>query len=103
TSFRCNAGRKMSTEVTIDVLKQSLLRIFKHNLKSKRYRPTPMIQSAPGIGKSAIMREIAEELNLDLVDIRLATKSVLDLAGVPYRFTNPDTGEEETRWARPDF
>lgn len=43
----------------------------------------PFVQSSPGMGKSAIMRSIAKELRLKLIDHRLSTSSPEDLSGLP--------------------
>ena len=38
----------------------------------------PMLAGSPGVGKSSIMRQVAEELNLEYIDIRLAQSDPLD-------------------------
>lgn len=43
----------------------------------------PFIQSSPGMGKSAIIKSIAKELNLKLIDHRLSTSPPEDLSGLP--------------------
>ena len=43
----------------------------------------PYIHSSPGMGKSAIVRSIAEELNLKLIDHRLSTSAPEDMTGLP--------------------
>lgn len=43
----------------------------------------PFLQSSPGMGKSSIMRAIAKELNLLLIDHRLSTSAPEDLSGLP--------------------
>lgn len=45
---------------------------------------TPQLVSSPGVGKSAIMREIAEEWNLKLIDIRLTEYDPTELNGYPF-------------------
>ena len=50
----------------------------------------PMIHSSPGMGKSALMAEIAAEYNLKLIDLRLAQMEVTDLNGFPDK--NMETG-----------
>lgn len=47
----------------------------------------PFIQSSPGIGKSSIVRQIAEDNDLVLIDHRLSTSDPTDLSGLP-RFIN---------------
>ncbi len=43
----------------------------------------PFLQSSPGIGKSSIIREIAKEYDLDLIDIRLSQVDPTELNGFP--------------------
>lgn len=44
----------------------------------------PFLRSSPGMGKSAIYKAIAEEYNLELIDIRLSTCAPEDLTGLPF-------------------
>lgn len=39
----------------------------------------PVLESSPGMGKSSIMREVAQELGLFLIDHRLSTSAPEDL------------------------
>lgn len=39
---------------------------------------------APGLGKSDLVREIAQDLNWDLIDLRLTRMDSTDLSGLPY-------------------
>ena len=43
----------------------------------------PFLQSSPGIGKSSIAREIAEENQLKLIDVRLAQMDPTEISGFP--------------------
>lgn len=43
----------------------------------------PMVEGAPGQGKSSMMKEIAKEANLKLIDVRLAQCDPTDLLGFP--------------------
>jgi len=43
----------------------------------------PFVQSSPGMGKSSIMRSVANELNLKLIDHRLSTSAPEDMTGLP--------------------
>lgn len=43
----------------------------------------PYTTSSPGIGKSAIVRQIAKDYNLMLIDHRLSTSAPEDLSGLP--------------------
>lgn len=44
---------------------------------------TPFLHSSPGLGKSSIVKQLAETFNLELIDIRLATLESVDLMGFP--------------------
>lgn len=52
----------------------------------------------PGVGKSDVVRQVAEELKYKLVDVRALLLDPVDLRGIP---TVSDDGE--TRWAPPSF
>lgn len=80
-------------------------KITKNAIKSQ----TPvMLWGPPGIGKSSLIHQIAEELGLQNLDLRLAQLEPTDLRGVPMpnRETNradwylpgfwPDSAEEDT-------
>lgn len=56
-----------------------------------------------GIGKSSIVRQIARELNIPYVDLRLATQEVSDLIGIPTVDVDPVTKKRKTYWARPEW
>ena len=47
-------------------------------------RVVPFIQSSPGLGKSSIIREIAKEYRLKLIDCRLSSMEPTDLQGLPW-------------------
>lgn len=43
----------------------------------------PFVTSAPGLGKSDIVRSIASEFNLELIDVRLSQMDASDICGYP--------------------
>ena len=43
----------------------------------------PFVQSSPGMGKSTIMRDVAKDLQLKMIDHRLSTSAPEDLSGLP--------------------
>lgn len=57
----------------------NVVRAIKHKL-------VPVVRSSPGIGKSDIIRQIARQYNLKVIDMRLAQMDPTDLNGLP-RFT----------------
>lgn len=48
----------------------------------------PFIRSSPGMGKSTIVRSIAKELGLFVIDHRMSTSQPEDLSGLPEFVTN---------------
>lgn len=66
----------MAFEVSLEEAKQMVTDCFYAKL-------VPMLTGSPGIGKSAIMHAIAEELNLKVIDIRLAQCDPTDMLGFP--------------------
>lgn len=53
----------------------------------------PMLTSSPGLGKSDIIRQIAKDQNLKVIDVRLAQSDPTDMNGFP--FPNKDIGKAE--------
>ena len=43
----------------------------------------PFLTGSPGMGKSSIIHEIAEEYNLEIIDVRLSQCDPSDLLGFP--------------------
>lgn len=58
-----------------------------------------MIWGPPGVGKSQAIQQVAEELKLDFIDLRLSLLNPIDLRGLP--FINKETHRAE--WLTPDF
>jgi hypothetical protein len=50
----------------------------------------PFIKSSPGMGKSSIMKSIAKEFGLFVIDHRLSTSAPEDLSGLPEFYTDAD-------------
>lgn len=78
--------------VNIEQLKGLLIDVFKAKL-------VPSVTSSPGIGKSAIYREIAEQNKLYPVDIRLFTKDPAELSG----FLSKDTDRNKAVYIPTDL
>ena len=54
--------------------------------------PPIMVWGAPGLGKSSVLRGIAEELGIGFIDVRLAQREPVDSRGLPV------PGEDGVRW-----
>ncbi len=75
---------------TIKTAKDLALRYY------KKRKPT-YVEGPPGVGKSEMWAQIADELGIGFIDIRLAQMDPVDLRGLPKH-----EGEYVT-WGRPDF
>ncbi|MGD9970654.1 MAG: AAA family ATPase [Sulfuricurvum sp.] len=53
----------------------------------------------PGIGKSSIVKQIAEEMEMECIDLRLALFDPTDLKGIPFY----DKKTHQALWAPPSF
>lgn len=58
-----------------------------------------MIHGSPGVGKSAVVRQVAAQRGIDLIDLRLSQLDPVDLRGVP----SVDTKKHITSWNTPSF
>jgi hypothetical protein len=54
----------------------------------------------PGISKSSVIAQMAKELGMDFVDVRLSQMDPTDLRGIPFP-TKDKNGEEIVKWAPP--
>lgn len=60
-------------------------KVLKECIKTcMKARLVPFIQGSPGMGKSAIVKEIADEYGLKLIDCRLSSMEPTDLLGLPW-------------------
>ena len=51
--------------------------------KTSKNLPPIILWGPPGVGKSSIILAVAEELGVDIVDVRLAQKDPSDMRGIP--------------------
>ena len=56
--------------------------------------PPIMVWGAPGLGKSTIIRQAAEDMGIDFIDVRLAQREPVDVRGLPV----PDAEHKSTEW-----
>lgn len=58
----------------------------------------PFLEGKPGSGKTQTIRNVADECNLKLIDVRLATMDVTDISGLPTKVTvNSVNGTKDER------
>lgn len=66
-------------------------------LVEKQVPVAPLFVGPMGCGKSEIVKQVAQELGIQLVDLRLAQMETGDLIGIPYRDGNV------SKWAVPEW
>lgn len=79
------------TEVPPSVAKQYILDCLQAGI-------VPFVTGSPGIGKSQIIREIADEMKWKVIDHRLSTSDVCDMMGLPH-FIKKENGKEVATFA----
>ena len=85
-------------------LKPSQLISYLNQLVSSSLPISTMIWGPPGIGKSSIVAQVAQEAGLEFIDLRLSLLASADLRGLPVPV--PPGEDEETgtsTWYPPEF
>ncbi|MEH1998215.1 MAG: MoxR family ATPase [Nostoc sp.] len=75
----------------------SNLKAYLDNLIRKNLQISTMIWGPPGIGKSSIVGQIAQEYDMDFVDVRLSQLAPTDLRGLPV------AEDGISKWYPPEF
>lgn len=86
-----NNTTTQNRSVSIKEARKAILRCF------QAQRPV-MLHSGPGIGKSEVISQIAEEMGGCMVDLRMGTLDISDIRGIPYF----DKNSNVMRWAPPE-
>ncbi|HAX78307.1 MAG TPA: ATPase [Cyanobacteria bacterium UBA11372] len=73
------------------------LKAYLNNLVNKNLKISTMIWGAPGIGKSSIVAQIAQENQIGFVDVRLSQLAPTDLRGLPV------AEDGISKWYPPEF
>lgn len=74
------------------------IKTFVKGCVEKQVNVPVLLVGTMGVGKSQIMAQIAKELGINLIDLRLAQQESGDLIGLPYK-----NGDNNTHWARPEW
>ena len=86
----------VSSEEAINLIETSVKTLIANpNLADSL--PPILLRGAPGVGKSTIVRTIANKLNIGFVDVRLAEMERVDFAGLP------SVADGTTEWNVPSF
>lgn len=71
----------------------------KHIINAHHKKITPMLWGPPGIGKSSIVKQVAQELGIELIDLRLPQLDPPDLRGIPV----PNRDKKVCEWFYPEY
>jgi len=71
----------------------------KHLVNAHKKKITAMLWGPPGIGKSSIVKQVAQELGINLVDLRLPQLEPPDLRGIPV----PNRETKTADWYYPEY
>jgi len=77
---------------TISSLTKSLNTLIENKVKHSVF-----IWGAPGIGKSSVVKQVAKNLDLELIDLRISQLAPTDIRGLPY------TKDGRAHFAPPSF
>lgn len=75
----------------------SNLKLYLNHLIGQHLQISTMIWRSPGIGKSSIVAQIAQERDIDFVDVRLSQLAPTDLRGLPV------AEDGISKWYPPEF
>ncbi len=82
--------------VSIAAAKQALIEQYREPMLRRR---ASMLWGSRGVGKSSVVRQVAEHFEVPLVDLRLTTIEPVDIRGAIYA----DDTREQTVWFPPEF
>jgi len=82
--------------ISIAAAKQALVEQYRDPVLRKR---ASMLWGTRGVGKSSIVRQVAEHFDVPLVDLRLTTIEPVDIRGAIYA----DDNQHKTVWFPPEF
>jgi len=60
-----------------------------------------MLHSSPGVGKSAVVKQVSEELDFGFIDVRLGAMEAADVQGIP--FVSHVDGEDTMQFSTPEW
>ena len=85
-----------SSEEVANIIETSAKTLI-NNPELANSMPAIMLRGAPGVGKSTIVRTVAEKLGIGFIDVRLAQMERVDFAGLP------SIKNDMTEWNVPSF
>lgn len=85
-----------SSDEAINIIETSVKKLLDNPDRAHRLPPI-MLRGAPGVGKSTIVKEIADRLGIGFIDVRLAQLERVDFCGLP------SVNDHVTEWNVPAF
>lgn len=82
TTLKIDSHNTVSSEQISEIIETYARTICEHPEMTEAL-PAIMLRGAPGIGKSTIVRTIANKLGIGFVDVRLAQMERVDFSGLP--------------------
>jgi hypothetical protein len=94
-------------QISINNAKTLVKAAVEHTMKALKNGEHPnhmplYIHSSPGMGKSAIVRQIANDNDLGFVDLRLASLEASDVCGIPY-VSHAGAADEAMKFSIPQW
>ena len=89
--------KKFTIKTDTKVVPTELSRIIKKlaEMQQDGKNPPPcMVWGAPGVGKSDIVRQVAGEMGIEIIDVRLPQREPVDMRGLPV----PNMKEKSVDW-----
>lgn len=93
---KVNMHNTISSDEAIEIIETSVKTQI-NNPSLAGSLPAIMLRGAPGVGKSTIVKDIANRLGIEFIDIRLAQLERVDLCGLP------SVEDKITKWNIPSF
>jgi MoxR-like ATPase len=95
-----SAPKKVENTTSVTILRPRDVTIALTHMAIKK-RPV-FLWGGPGLGKSAIAKQVSTALGFDFVDIRLSQMEPTDLRGIPYP-AKDEKGNDCVLWSPPHF
>lgn len=89
---------KMNIDELENLIKTNARAVLNDPSKAFLLPPT-LIHGSPGVGKSSIVKQVADDLGVEFIDVRLSQYESVDLRGLP----SVDKEKHTTEWNIPSF
>ena len=91
-------ANKVTSDELYQIIEMQVTGLLENPDLAKKLPPL-LISGPPGVGKSTIVRSVAENLGIGFVDVRLAQMDAVDVRGLP----SVDNDAHSMRWNPPEF